>query len=63
MLCPYNLRCETQVQHWQQTPDDNQTLTDGTTVTSTFYKYMECKQHECGAYYNGRCHYSKTDKD
>ena len=32
MLCPYNLRCETQVQRWQQNPDDNQTLTDGATI-------------------------------
>lgn len=61
MICPYNLRCETQVQHWQQNPDDDQVLTDGATVTRTFYKYMERKQNECGAFYNGICHYSNKD--
>ena len=63
MLCPYNLRCETQVQRWQQNPDDNQTLTDGATITRTFYKYMECKQEDCGAFYNGRCYYNKPDSE
>ena len=61
MLCPYNLHSETQIQHWQQNPDDDQVLTDGATVTRTFYKYMECKQNECGVFYNGICHYSNKD--
>ena len=61
MLCPYNLHSETQIQHWQQNPDDDQVLTDGATVTRTFYKYMECKQNECGEFYNGICHYSNKD--
>ena len=63
MICPYNLRSETQIQEWKQTPDDDQVLTDGATVTRTVYKYMECKQHECGVYYNGRCHYNKFDSE
>ena len=38
MICPYNLKSETQIQQWQQEPDDNQTPTDGTTVTRTVYE-------------------------
>lgn len=59
MICPYNLKSETQIQQWQQEPDDNQTPTDGTTVTRTVYEYMECKQSECGAWHNGKCCYNK----
>lgn len=59
MICPYNLKSETQIQQWQQEPDDNQTHTDGTTVTRTVYEYMECKQSECGTWHNGKCCYNK----
>lgn len=63
MICPYNLRAKTDVQQWEQTPDDNQILTSGTTVTKVIYRYMECKQHECGAFYNGRCYYSNNERN
>lgn len=63
MICPYNIREETEINHWGQSHNDEQTPTSGTTVTRKIYKYMDCKQKECGAFYNGRCRYIKTNAD
>ena len=59
MICPYNVISETEVQQWGQNTDEM--ATDGTTITKTIYQYMECKQNDCGAFYNGICHYSNKD--
>ena len=37
MKCPYNRKSETQLQNWNQNPDDNQNFTDGKTVTQTVF--------------------------
>ena len=58
MKCPYNRKVETQVQKWKQAPDENQTITDGKTVTQTIFELMECEKENCGAWYNGRCCYA-----
>lgn len=63
MICPYNIRAKTEIQQWEQTPDENETSANGTTVARTVFKYMECKQSKCGAFYNGRCQYKKTNAD
>lgn len=57
MICPYNLKAETTCQKWDQNSDENQILTDGKTTTRRVYEYMDCQKENCGAYYNGRCHY------
>lgn len=61
MICPYNVISETEVQQWGQNTDEM--ATGGTTITKTTYQYMECKQNDCGAFYNGICHYSKLDSE
>lgn len=58
MKCPYNRKVETQVQKWEQSPDENQSLTDGKTVTQTVFELMDCEKENCGAWYNGKCCYS-----
>lgn len=44
MKCPYHRRVETQVQKWNQNPDENQSLTDGKTVTQTVFELMDCEK-------------------
>lgn len=44
MKCPYNRKIETTVQNWKQTPDENQTLTEGETVTQTVFELMDCEK-------------------
>lgn len=61
MICPYNVISETEVQQWGQNTDEM--ATDGTTITKTTYQYMKCKQNDCGAFYNGICHYNKPDSE
>ena len=58
MKCPYNFKCETQVQKWKQSPDENQILKNGTTVTQTVYELMDCMKEECGAWHDGKCCYA-----
>lgn len=47
MKCPYIRRVETQVQKWNQNPDENQSLTDGKTVTQTVFELMDCEKENC----------------
>ncbi len=60
MKCPFLIK-RTRVEKWQQSPDDDNTtiVGNGTTIISEEEKHTDCLQHECGAYYNGRCHYSE----
>lgn len=58
MKCPYNRKCETHIERWKQTPDDNQTPTDGRTVTQIVFELMECEKENCGAWHNGKCCYA-----
>ncbi len=60
MICPYNLKSETQMQYWQQNPENEQDTTDGANVTRTVYHYMQCLREHCGAWYNGKCCYNKA---
>ena len=61
MICPYNIQEETIVQHWQETPDSEETLKNGTTFTRTYYKYGKCKRKKCGAFRKGKCRYKPKD--
>ena len=62
MKCPYNRKTETQIQVWNQVSDENQVLTDGTTVTHTIFKLMDCEKENCGAYYKVICQYNGAVK-
>lgn len=39
-MCPYCQTAKTEVQQWNQTPDENQTLTEGQTITRTVYTFQ-----------------------
>lgn len=58
MQCPYNRKSETQLQNWNQNPDDNQNFTDGKIVTQTVFELMDCEKENCGAWHNGKCCYA-----
>ena len=60
MRCPYLLKSKTEIQVWNQTPDDNQTITDGTNGTKTIYEYEQCVKADCGAYCGGKCNFNNT---
>ncbi|MBQ1659031.1 MAG: hypothetical protein II059_04220 [Clostridia bacterium] len=61
MICPYNIQEETEVNHWEQIHNDEQTPIRGTTFTRTYYKYGKCKRKKCGAFHKGRCRYKPKD--
>lgn len=63
MICPYNRKMERQVVQWTQNYDEDLTdrISDGETVTTTTFAMMECKQEECGAWYQGRCCYAAVN--
>lgn len=58
--CPFLIET-VRVEQWQQSADDeNSTIAgNGGTVISEKEKHTDCLEHECGAYYDGRCHYSE----
>ena len=58
MKCPYNKKSETQIQNWEQSPDEQQNFTDGKVITQTVFELMNCEKENCGAYHNGRCCYA-----
>lgn len=60
MKCPFLIK-KTRVEKWQQMPDDDNEnmLSNGTTVISEEEKHTACLEYDCGAYYDGRCHYSE----
>lgn len=56
--CPY-LTKKTRIEKFQQSPnEDNENMvSDGTTTICEKEEHTNCLEHECGAYYDGRCHY------
>ena len=58
MKCPYNKKSETQIQNWEQSPDEQQNFTDGKVITQTVFELMNGEKENCGAYHNGRCCYA-----
>lgn len=58
MKCPYNRKSETTVQIWKQSSDENQTPSDGRTVTQTVFELTDCEKENCGAWHGGKCCYA-----
>ena len=55
--CPYICKSKTETECWNQHPDDNGNVTKGITVRQYFFEYEECLKENCGAWYDGKCHY------
>ena len=60
MICPYIKPTEIVTQSWFQNADPStQTLTDGVTITASTVVPQKCRENDCAAWYDGRCHYNK----
>lgn len=59
MKCPYNVQNKTEILQWQNDIDDNGVVTGCNQITKGTFSLMECLREECGAFYDGRCHYSE----
>ncbi len=65
MICPYNRKSETLREVWEQKSNEETetpTPSSGEMVKTIVYKLMDCKKEQCGAYYNGRCHYFNSEQ-
>ncbi|MBC8534141.1 hypothetical protein [Yeguia hominis] len=60
MICPYNMKSQVSVQQWMQEygGENGDQTPAGTTITNEQFEYMECAREDCGAFYDGRCHYN-----
>lgn len=58
MKCPYECKSKTEIETWEQTVEDGHP-TKGKTMRQFIFELEECKKEECGAWYDGRCHYKE----
>lgn len=57
--CPF-LTNITYTEQWNQEPHSDGNIAEkGKTVYIKQECHTKCLEHECGAYYDGRCHYSE----
>ena len=61
MFCPYVRKKEKHVQCFTQQPDESGIIVKGVTVDAWDFEQAECHKEECGAYYDGKCHFSTKD--
>lgn len=56
MRCPYACKTKTEYETWDQTYDDEKPV-KCETVRQYVFEWEECRKEDCGAWYDGRCHY------
>lgn len=57
MRCPYACKTKTEFESWEQTLEDG-TPVKGKVMKQYAFQYEECIKEDCGAWYDGRCHYN-----
>ena len=57
MRCPYACKSKTEYETWQQTYNEEGNPATCKTVRQYTFEPEECVKEDCGAWYDGHCHY------
>lgn len=62
MKCPYTVNIEQVVQYYFERDDSGNVVNEEQKLIEQKI-YVLCLKEECGAFYNGRCHYNQISND